>query len=114
MRKVERGTRNAELPELGTRKSEYGTVVPPPVPPCGEIPQRHGSLFLRDCQQALQDPRRRHRVRPRAMPPRDLEPEVVRQRIEAAARERGQEAPGESHGAHSRPLQEERAGAKQL
>ena len=84
------------------------------IPHFTEVFQRNCPEILRDTYQPLEDPRRAQRVGPRAMPPHDLEPEVVRQRIQGAARERRQEPPRQPHGASPRPLQEERASPKQL
>src|SRR2546425_7818504 len=62
------------------------------IPHCHEVRQRHRATLFRDPYQALQDPRRGHRIRARPVAALDLDPEEPRQGVETARLE-GREQP---------------------
>src|SRR2546430_12913223 len=84
------------------------------IPHCHEVRQRHRATLFRDPYQALQDPRRGHRIRARPVAALDLDPEEPRQGVETARLEGRDEAPGQAERADPRTLEQERARTLEL
>src|SRR2546427_7377284 len=84
------------------------------IPHCPEVRQRHRATLFRDPYQALQDPRRGHRIRARPVAALDLDPEEPRQGVETARLEGREQPPRQAQRADPGTLEQERARTLEL